>query len=184
MKNYVSILLSRISFTKMKRIILILFFAVTLCQGKAQDHVWAFGFYGDVQLESPDYKGTFGIQGKYDFAPYSAVQAQVYGRNGYVAFGADYLLSLLDKTRSNFNVFVGAGLSQDFYRYNELMTEQEDVSPEKRENFTIANGQFGVSYYVPEVNLSLYTGYKLKYNFEWEEIEPNYLMFGIRYHLW
>lgn len=177
-------MLLRISFTKMKKAFLMLFFAVTFYQGKAQDHVWAFGFYGDVQLESPDYKGAFGIQGKYDFALHSAVQAQVYGRSGYVALGADYLVSLLDKTKNNVNVFFGMGLSQDFYRYNELVTEQEQVLPERRENFTVANGQVGVSYYVPEVNLSLYAGYKLKYNFDWEEIEPNYLMLGVRYHLW
>lgn len=169
----------------MKKIFVLLFLSTIAFGGKAQDYAWAFGFYGDVQLESPDYKGAFGIQGKYDFASYSAVQAQVYGRNGYVAVGADYLLSFLDRTQSNFNVFLGGGLSQDFYRYNGLMNEQEQQAlPEKRENFTIANGQVGISYYVPEVNLSLYTGYKLKYNFEWEEIEPNYLMFGIRYHLW
>lgn len=174
----------KLSFIKMKKIFVSLFFVLALFQVKAQDHTWAFGFYGDVQLESPDYKGAFGIQGRYDFTQISAVQAQVYGRSGYVAVGADYLVSLLDKTRSNFNVFLGAGLSQDFYRYNELMTEQQQVSPESRENFTVANGQIGISYYVPEVGLSLYTGYKLKYNFEWEDVEPNYLMFGIRYHLW
>lgn len=168
----------------MKKIFVLLFLSAIVFGGKAQDQAWAFGFYGDVQLKSPDYKGAFGIQGKYDFAPYSAVQAQVHGRSGYVAVGADYLLSFLDRTKSNFNIFLGGGLSQDFYRYNELMTEQEQVLPERRENFTIVNGQVGVSYYIPEVNLSLYTGYKLKYNFEWEEIEPNYLMFGVRYHLW
>ena len=168
----------------MKKVYLLLLLSVILSHGKAQDHAWAFGFYGDVQLESPDYQGAYGIQGKYDFAKHSAVQAQVYGRNGYVAVGADYLLSLLDKTRSNFNVFIGGGVSQDFYRYNELMTDQEQVWPEQRDNFTVLSGQVGASYYFPAVNLSLYTGYKLKYNMEWEEVQPNYLMFGLRYHLW
>lgn len=168
----------------MKNIFLLLILSIVVLQGKAQDQAWAFGFYGDVQLESPGYQGAFGIQGKYDFAKHSAVQAQVYGRNGYVAAGADYLLSVLDRTKSNFNVFLGGGISQDFYRYNELRTDQRQVLPESRENFTIVNGQVGVSYYFPQVNLSLYTGYKLKYNFEWEEIDPNYLMLGVRYHLW
>ncbi len=166
----------------MKNIFLLLILSVVILQGKAQDHAWAFGFYGDVQLESPGYQGAFGIQGKYDFATHSAIQAQVYGRNGYVAVGGDYILSLLDRTKSNFNVFLGGGISQDFYRYQELSEEQ--AWPEKRENFTMVNGQVGASYYFPTVNLSLYTGYKLKYNFEWEEIDPNYLMLGVRYHLW
>ncbi|MFD1768368.1 hypothetical protein [Sphingobacterium suaedae] len=149
---------------------------------QAQDHTWAFGFYGDVQMESPNYNGAFGIQGKYDVANRSALQAQVYGRNGYVAVGADYLFSFLDKTKHNFNVFLGAGVSQDFYRYNEIAGEQ--IIPEERDNHTVANGQLGVSYYFPAVNLSLYTGYKAKYHFDWDEVDANFLMFGIRYHLW
>ncbi|HLT87517.1 MAG TPA: hypothetical protein VKZ57_07995 [Sphingobacterium sp.] len=166
----------------MKTIFILLILSVFVLQGKAQDHAWAFGFYGDVQLESPGYQGAFGIQGKYDFAKHSAVQAQVYGRNGYVAVGGDYLLSLLDRTKSNFNVFLGGGISQDFYRYQEV--SEKLAWPEKHENFTMLNGQVGASYYFPAVNLSLYTGYKLKFHFEWEEVQPNYLMFGIRYHLW
>jgi len=168
----------------MKNIFLLLLLFLFAFQGKAQDHNWAFGFYGDVQLESPSYQGAFGVQGKYDFARFSGVQAQVYGRNGYVAVGADYVLSLLDRKKSNFNVFLAGGISQDFYRYNSLMSEENEVLPEDRERFTMMNGQVGVSYYFPAVNLSLYTGYKLKYNFEWEEVDPNYLMFGVRYHLW
>lgn len=149
---------------------------------KAQDHSWAFGFYGDVQLESPSYNGAFGIQGKYDFGTYSAVQGQVYGRNGFVAAGADYLFSFLDKEKSNFNVFLGAGLSQDFYRFNEI--DGEVVTPEARRNFTVSNAQLGVSYYFPDANISVYGGYKAKYHFDWEEFEPNFVMFGLRYHLW
>lgn len=168
----------------MKNSILLLFLSIVALQGKAQDNAWAFGFYGDVQLESSGSPFAFGVQGKYDFARYSGVQAQVYGRSGYVAAGADYLFSFLDRTKSNFNVFLGGGISQDFYRYNELMSDQHEVLPEKRENHTVANGQAGVSYFFPSVNLSLYTGYKLKYNFDWEETDANFLMFGMRYHLW
>lgn len=167
----------------MKKIVLLLMLAATVTIVKSQDHAWAFGFYGDVKLESPAYNGTFGIQGKYDFATRSAVQAQVYGRNGLVAVGADYLFSILDKTKSNFNVFLGAGLSQDFYRYDSVL-ENTVVIPEERENYTVANAQAGVSYYFPTVNLSVYAGYKAKYHFEWEDVDPNFLMLGVRYHLW
>ncbi|TDS16084.1 hypothetical protein [Sphingobacterium paludis] len=147
-----------------------------------EDHEWAFGFYGDVQLKAPTYNGAFGIQGKYDFGTFSSVQAQVYGRNGYVAAGADYLFSFLDREQSNFNVFVGAGLSQDFYRFNE--DDVEVVTPEARRSFTVANSQLGVSYYFPEANVSVYGGYKVKYHFDWEQFDPNFIMFGLRYHLW
>lgn len=168
----------------MKKAAIALAFFLIAFHLKAQEHTWAFGFYGDVQVKSPDYSRVFGIQGKYDFTKYSAIQAQVYGRSGYVAVGADYLLSLFNKTSRNFNVFLGGGVSQDFYRYNELMVNQENVTPEKRENFTVLNAQAGVSYYFPDVNLSLYGGYKLKVDIKREEVEPNYLMLGVRYHLW
>ena len=166
----------------MRNIFLFVFLSLVVFQVNAQDHDWAFGFYGDIHLKSSANTGVFGIQGKYDFANHSALQAQVYGRNGYVAVGADYLFFLLNRATSNFNVFLGGGVSQDFYRYHEL--SEETLSQEKRENFTVMNGQAGVSYYFPDLNLSLYTGYKLKYNFDWEETQPNYLMLGIRYHLW
>lgn len=166
----------------MKNIGLLFSLVLLTFMAKGQEHDWAFGFYGDVQLESPTYNGSFGIQGKYDFGRFSAVQAQVYGRNGYVSAGADYLFSFLDKDKSNFNIFLGAGLSQDFYKYNEIGGEM--VTPAERENYTVANGQLGVSYYFPEVNLSVYGGYKAKYHFDWEEFDPNFVMIGIRYHLW
>ena len=167
----------------MKQIWSIMLLLVASLSLQAQDHQWAFGFYGDVKLGGADHPGSFGIQGKYDLDRHSAVQAQVYGRNSYVAVGADYLFGLLDKTQHNFNIFVGGGLSQDFYRYNELLAGQEAI-PEKRQNFTLANAQLGLSYYFPAAQLSLYTGYKVKYHFSWEEVQPNYLMFGLRYHIW
>ncbi|WP_437921860.1 hypothetical protein [Sphingobacterium sp. LRF_L2] len=154
----------------------------TLVAKSQEQHAWAFGFYGDVQLESPTYNGAFGIQGKYDFGRFSSAQAQVFGRNGYVSVGADYLFSFLDREKTNFNVFLGGGIGQDFYRYNEIAGEK--IVPEQKENHTVANGQVGLSYYFPSVNLSLYAGYKVKYNLDWEEVDPNYVMFGIRYHLW
>lgn len=151
---------------------------------QAQDKKWAFGFYGDMQLEAPGYPGTFGVQGKYDFSNRSAVQALVNGRNGYVSVGADYVFSFLDKSKSNWDVFLGAGISQDFYRYNTFYPEEENVTPTVRKNYTMLNGQVGVSRYFPELSISVFTGYKLKFHFEYEEIDPNYVMLGVRYHLW
>jgi len=164
--------------------VLLLVFVGCVSIGKAQEHKWAFGFYGDVQLEESTHVGSFGVQGKYDLASRSALQAQVHGRSGYVAAGADYLFSILDKRKSNFNVFLGGGISQDFYRNNEISSDGSAVVAERKENFTLLNAQAGLSYYFPAVHLSLYSGYKLKYHFEWEEVDLNYLMLGVRYHLW
>lgn len=150
----------------------------------AQDHKWAFGFYGDVQLKSSSNVGSFGVQGKYDLDNRSSLQALVNGRNGFVSVGADYLFHILDKTKSNFNVFLGAGVSQDFYRYNEIWNGNGNQIPEQRDNFTQLNGQVGASYYFPEVQLSVFAGYKAKYNTKTEDFNPNFLQFGVRYHLW
>src|SRR5690606_26804961 len=163
----------------MKKIVLLLMLAATVTIVKSQDHAWAFGFYGDVKFESPAYNGTFGIQGKYDFATRSAVQAQVYGRNGLVAVGADYLFSILDKTKSNFNVFLGAGLSQDFYRYDSVL-ENTAVIPVERENYAVSNAQDSDRYYLPTVILSVYPVYKAKYQSKWQDVNPNSLMLGDR----
>ncbi len=168
----------------MRKLILSILSLSLFITAYGQDHKWAFGFYADVQLEAPSYVGSFGVQGKYDLAKRSALQAQVNGRNGYVSVGADYLFSLMDKRKSNFDVFLGAGISQDFYRYNEIWTGNEPSLPTVKESFTLLNGQLGVSYYIPSVNLSVYTGYKAKFHFESEQFEPNYLMLGVRYHLW
>lgn len=153
----------------------------------AQEHKWAFGFYGDMQLKSPGHPGSFGVLGKYDLDNRSAVQALVNGRNGFVAVEADYLFSIFNKTKSNFNIFLGAGVSQDFFRYNENWKDndkEENIVLNKRDNFTQLNGQVGASYYFPEVQLSLFAGYKVKYNTKNEEFNPNFVQLGLRYHLW
>ncbi|MGO1243340.1 MAG: hypothetical protein ACTJHT_09800 [Sphingobacterium sp.] len=168
----------------MKNILIIFVLIALVHTSYGQQNSFALGFYGEVQLEDPSYNGAFGIQGKYDFTNHSGVQAQVYGRNGYVAVGADYILSILDRSKTNFQVFIGGGVSQDFYRYNDADDNDNITIPESKDNFTVLNGQAGFGYFFPDVNLSVYTGYKLKYNTNWDEVDPNYVMLGVRYHLW
>lgn len=168
----------------MKNILALLILTIVVHMSYGQDNSFALGFYGDVQAKTPSYNGAFGIQAKYDFAKHSGVQGQVYGRNGYVAVGVDYILSILDRSKTNFRLFLGAGLSQDFYKYNEADDNGTIAVPESKDNFTVVNGQTGLGYFFPSVNLSVYTGYKLKYNTNWEELDPNYIMLGVRYHLW
>lgn len=170
----------------MKKITLVLILTALYFVSYGQDHKWAFGFYGDVHIEEPSYSGSFGVQGKYDFANRHALQAQVHGRSGLTVLGADYLFSFFDKTKSNFNVFLGAGLGEEFYTFSQEIF-LEDVPPttiKVRDNVFVANGQVGLSYYFPAVGLSLYSGYKAKFSFEDESFSPNYLMLGVRYHLW
>ncbi|MGO1520440.1 MAG: hypothetical protein ACTHZ1_07090 [Sphingobacterium sp.] len=150
----------------------------------AQDHNWAFGFFGDLSLEESAYDASFGLQGMYSFTNFQSVQAQFHGRGDLLAVGADYLVNLLNRQESNFNVFLGAGLAQEFFTYDYAFPSGEGNSTRIKENFTKINGQAGLSYYFPEVDLSLYTGYKVKYQFEESKTEPHFLVFGIRYHLW
>ena len=168
----------------MRYLLLVICSLLGLSSVQAQEHNWAFGFYGDVQLEDPSYNGSFGVQGKYDIGNYQALQAQVHGRGDFVAVGADYLFNLLNKEKSNFNVFLGGGFSQEFYTYDMTVIEGETQPVRTKDNFSVANGQAGLSYYFAPVQLSLYAGYKLKYQFKNEVTEPNYVMFGLRYHIW
>ncbi|GGH16248.1 hypothetical protein FAZ19_05955 [Sphingobacterium alkalisoli] len=169
----------------MKKITLALVLTTWFFVSYGQDHKWAFGFYGDVHLEDPNYARSFGVQGKYDFANRHAVQAQVYGRSGLVALGGDYLFSFFDKTTNNFNLFLGAGIGEEFYIDSDnIFDTDEPTTLQPRENLFIGNGQVGLSYYFPAVGLSLYSGYKAKFTFEDESYSPSYVMLGIRYHLW
>lgn len=169
----------------MKRLLLFLFVLVFGSAVHAQDHKWALGFYGDMQLESPSYFGSFGIQGKYDFSLHHGVQMLVNGRKDYAAVGVDYIFNFMDKTESNFNIFAGAGFSQDFYRREVISSDgDEDGYRPEYERFSVLNAQVGVSYYVPDVALSVYAGYKLKADIDFDNVQPNYLMIGLRYHLW
>jgi hypothetical protein len=101
-----------------------------------------------------------------------------------LAVGADYLVNIFDKEKSNFNIFLGAGLGQEFFTYDYSVEGPDDQPIRRKENFTKANGQVGLSYYFPTVDLSLYTAYKLKYQFKDGITEPNYVMLGLRYHIW
>ncbi|HMR18228.1 MAG TPA: hypothetical protein PKA53_02915 [Sphingobacterium sp.] len=159
----------------------IIFFALCTMTSHAQDNRWAFGFYGDVLLEAPAYSGSFGVQGKYDLSNHQGLQAQVHGRNGFVAVGADYLLSVFNKKDKNFNIFLGAGAGEEFYSFH----DENEIGPARvQDQLFVMNGQVGVSYLFAPVSLSVYSGYKVKYEFEAERFQPNFLMFGVRYHLW
>jgi len=150
----------------------------------AQEHDWAFGLYSDIKLDDAAYDASFGVQGKYDFTNRQSIQAQFHGRGDLLAVGADYLVSILNKEKSNFNVFLGAGIGQEFFTYDYSVEGTNDQPIQRKDNYTKANGQIGISYYFPTVDLSLYTGYKVKYQFKDEITEPNYIMLGLRYHIW
>lgn len=145
-----------------------------------QDHHWAFGFYGDMSVKSTK-NNSFGVQAKYDLDNRSSLQAQLHGRSSFVSVGADYLFSFLDKQKSDFNIFLGAGLAEEFVSFQ---TTDEVATIKVRDEQFVLNGQVGASYYFRPVKLSLYTGYKVKYRIQNEVFEPNYMMLGVRYHLW
>lgn len=164
----------------MKRIILV-FIGLACCMASyAQDYKWGFGFYGEFKVAGVT-DNSFGMQAKYDLDNHSAFQAQVFGRKNFVGIGADYLYSIFNRQKSNFNVFLGPGLEQNFY----WSTEDDGIlKPERKSSYFSGAGQVGVSYAFPDVRLSLYSAYKVKYNTKEDKFEPNYLNIGVRYHLW
>ncbi|MCI0921235.1 hypothetical protein [Sphingobacterium rhinopitheci] len=164
----------------MKKIILGAFAVLFAISSHAQEYKWGFGFYGDIQASS-NAKHTFGMQGKYDLDNHSALQAQVFGRTNYVGIGADYLYSFMNKKKSDFNVFLGVGVEENFY----WDTEDDGIlRPEPQASYFNGAGQVGLSYYFRPVRLSLYGAYKVKYDFNNDEVAPNFISLGVRYHLW
>lgn len=165
--------------------ILVAFLILVNLGAIAQENKWGFGFYGDMQVKSPDYLGVFGIQGIYDFEGHHGVQAQVYGRKDYVSVGADYLLSFLDKGDHNFNVFVGVGGAQDFYRYDIFDPDNGETTViDQKANMTMFNGQIGLSYYFADIGISVYGGYKVRAEYNFDRVDANHVMLGVRYHPW
>lgn len=164
----------------MKKILFVLIGLVLAVSSHAQQYNWAFGFYGDVQA-STNAQHSFGMQAKYDADNRNALQAQVFGRKNYVGIGADYLFSVWDKNKSDFNVFIGPGIEQNFY----WEVENDGIlRPEPEASFFNAAAQVGLNYYFRPVQLSLYAAYKVKYDFTNKETSPNFISIGVRYHLW
>jgi len=146
-----------------------------------QQYKWAFGLYTDVQLKSPDYYTNVGMQAKYDLDNHSAFQVQVFGRSNFVGIGADYLFSFFNKAKSDFNIFLGPGVEQNFTWYRD---DKGILEPNTSANFFNATGQLGASYNFRPVRLSVFTGLKAKYNFKEDLFDANYIMLGLQYHLW
>lgn len=166
----------------MKKIVL-LFVGLSLCCfsfAQEQHYKWGFGFYGEFKVAGAT-DNSFGMQASYDLDHHSSLQAQVFGRKSFVGIGADYLYSILNRHKNNFNVFLGAGVEENFY----WSTEDDGIlKPERNSNYFSGAGQVGVSYAFPDVRLSLYSSYKVKYNTKADKFEPNYMTIGVRYHLW
>ncbi|MFZ4261675.1 outer membrane beta-barrel protein [Sphingobacterium sp. HJSM2_6] len=168
----------------MRYILAVIIGMLTIQSSNAQEKQWALGFLTDIQFKDSSPYASYGLQGRYDLDNHQSMQAQVYGRGEFIGVGADYLIQFLNKEKSNFNVFLGLGLSQEFFTY-ESAVEDEQTSPMKiKENFTKAIGQIGVSQYFPTVGLSIYGGFKTKYQFKNEHMDANYLTLGLRYHIW
>lgn len=145
-----------------------------------QDYKWGFGFYGDIQASS-NAVHNFGMQAKYDLDGRNSFQAQVFGRKNFVGIGADYLFSFMNTKKSDFNIFIGPGIEQNFY----WSTEDDGIlRPEPKSSYFNVAGQVGAGYYFREVRLSVYGAYKVKHDFDNDRTEANYISLGVRYHLW
>lgn len=164
----------------MNRIGILVFLLSIVFTSSAQDYKFGFGFLDEFRL-SGGTANSFGLQAMYNLDKHSSVQAQVFGRKNYVGIGADYLFSVLDKKKKNYNVFLGLGIEENIF----WSTEDDAIlQTESKSNYFNGNGQIGVSYYFKPVQLSVYSSYKVKYEFKNEDLRANFITIGVRYHLW
>lgn len=152
----------------------------------AQTSKYAVGLFTDIMLEAPSYDTFYGITGKYDYNKHTDFQAFVgYSNFHMTTIGADVIYNLKDKTKSNFNIYGGIGISGDFYK-RKIEVEYEGVTSNgyAKANYLAINPTIGLSYYFSAIKSSFYAGYKVKfYPFEGGALDINYLSIGLRYHL-
>ncbi len=134
----------------------------------AQESPISVGLHVDWSMESPTWQKFYGVQGKYDLTEKQALQAQV-GLADYdmVYFGADYLYTIFSWNKLP-SIFLGTGLGYEGVRGSDI-------------NDFIINGQVAVQFDIKR--FSPYVGYKAKFYFETEGIDPTSLMLGLRFRL-
>lgn len=151
----------------------------------AQVSKYSIGVFGDVMLEAPTYDTFYGINGKCDFNNHSGIQAFVgYSNVHMTTVGGDIIYNIKDKSRSNFNIYGGIGLSGDFYKQKvEIEFQHANARGYAKASYLALNPTVGVSYYFSPVNSTVIAGYKVKYYPFEDGVDINYLSLGVRYHL-
>jgi len=147
--------------------------AILLCvlltskNGVAQNKPLSLGITSDIQMESPVYI-YYGLQGKYDFNPKNAIQAQLGYSNNKIGFlGVDYVHKAFNIGKIT-NTFIGAGTSFEF------------LTSESTNYFTLnmqAGFEFNLGRYSP------YLGYKPKFYVNTESLDTSNFTLGLRYRL-
>lgn len=152
-----------------KRSFLALFASTSLFfTSQAQESPFSVGVHMDWSMESPSFEKYIGVQGKYDLTERQSLQAQLGGSTYDVRYiGVDYLYTVFPLKRMP-SVFVGGGVA-----YEKLAgTSYDDIT---------FNGQAGMQFDIGR--FSPYVGYKARFFFEAEGIDPSYLMLGLRFRL-
>ncbi|AIM38028.1 hypothetical protein KO02_16035 [Sphingobacterium sp. ML3W] len=150
------------------KLLFILFTFPFINQALAQENDFSIGLHSEIQFESPSYTTYYGLQGKYDLTKRQAIQAQIglaTEQIGYV--GVDYLYTLFP-LKNLPSIFIGGGVGYEKIRNTDI----DDL---------IFNGQVGFQFDIKR--FSPYVGYKAKFYFEAEGIDPSYMTLGIRYRL-
>lgn len=168
-----------------KKLLLSAVTAVALAfSSNAQTSKYSIGLFSDIMLESPTYSTFYGVNGKYDFNNHSGIQAYIgYSNVHMTTVGADFIYNIKDKTKSNFNIYGGIGISGDFYKQKfDLEIQDKKSHVYAKENYFALNPTIGVSYYFSRVKSTVFGGYKVKYYPFEDAVDINYLSLGIRYH--
>lgn len=151
-----------------KSLFLLTLFTLIHLRSNAQSNPFSIGAHLEWNMESPSYAKLYSVNAKYDFTERQAIQAQVgFGDYDVYYIGADYLYTvlLLKKMPS---LFVGAGLGFEGIRG----TDANDI---------IINAQVGFQFDIKK--FSPFVGYKPKFYFEAEGIDPSTIFIGLRYRL-
>lgn len=151
-----------------KSLFLLTLFTLIHLHSNAQSNPFSIGAHLEWNMESPSYAKLYSVNAKYDFTERQAIQAQVgFGDYDFYYIGADYLYTvlLLKKMPS---LFVGAGLGFEGIRG----TDANDI---------IINAQVGFQFDIKK--FSPFVGYKPKFYFEAEGIDPSTIFIGLRYRL-
>lgn len=143
-------------------------FLFTAILANGQKRKLSLGVVTEFQLESPTYDFYYGIQGKYDFTDRQGVQLQTGLSDASIGFvGADYIYNLFP-FKGNPLIYIGGGAAYEYLT-------------EGRGNEIVFSGQAGAQFSLG--NFEPYIGFKSKFYFEAEAIDPSYINLGVRFRL-
>lgn len=151
-----------------KLIVLFIFFYSFSAFSQSRFHL---GLQSEFSVENMFDPIFYGLMGKYDITERHNVQGSVYfGNNDTKYVTGDYIYNFF--IRNRVRIYAGAGIGAEWYKI-----DRSDHGSE-----LVGNGQIGTDIDLYK-KISVNTGFKVKYFFDYEHIAPHYIFIGLRYRL-